>query len=358
MKPFFSIIFACIYIFSLLILYQNKKKYQQCIPSIKEPQVFNHSVILPTTPNCHPCIYHVSQKNSDGTKFDFLCSIYFNKIVGLFPFIRTFRQGNRISPIIIFLNEEGYSCVNELDKVALSNCGVTLFNIGKVVSHLRGLQIVRFLYFHDFLKTCHHYFRRCIFTDGFDVFFQGDPFTTELLEENVYLTTESETNNFLKESYADKFPSWYKIICANSIVNCGIFAGGTSILCEFFSVYLQMFPGLIGIESQTMNYRNPYSDQDALNYFIYVYVKNVPSLKNNIVLLNTSSPFASMIGEIRYGIPNVTWKFPRFSVFYNGVRNKPMLVHQYTYSKELTYSLIKVCGLLWYQRNYTTYYRT
>lgn len=350
------------YVFFLIFCKIKISKYLRnictfIIPGLKEPPVFNPLVISPATYKCFPCVYHIHQKNADSTKYDFLCSIYFNKIIGLFPYVRTFRQNNKNSPIIIFLNEEGFLKIKYLDKVALFNCGVTIFNSGKVHNHLRGLQIVRLIYFYDFLKTCKHYFKRCIFTDGFDVFFQGDPFTTDLKATNLYLTIESETNNFLNTSYYEKFPSYYKIICSHNIVNCGVFAGGTSLLCKFLSVYLKMFPGIIGIESQTINYNNPYSDQDALNYFVYVYIKKIPSLRKNLVLLNTSSPFASMIGEIRYNTPNVTWEFPEFSVFYNGIRNRPLLVHQYTYHGKLTASLLKVCGLLEHQKNYTDYYR-
>lgn len=246
-----------------------------------------------------------------------------------------------------------------MDKKALNSCGVTLISTGTIDNHPRGLQIIRLLYFYEFLQHHHSEYRRCIFTDGFDVFFQGDPFTTDFSEQNIYFTLENETNNLLNESYFSKFPDFYPIICSQNIINCGVFAGGTSLLFTFFTYYLQMFPGLIGIWSQTKNYHEPYSDQDALNYFVYVWLPNNNNLYNQIIFLPSASRFSSMIGEIRYSNPNTVWTFPNFSIFSYVEQKmiKPLLVHQYTYKSEIVHSLIDSCGLLSHQKSVNKYYR-
>lgn len=318
---------------------------------------FNTNIIASFTSKCIICENQSLHTSSNGSKFDFLCSVYLGQIVGLFPYVRTFRQYNTKSPIIILVDKNGISKLTPEDKIALKNCGLTVICIGNVNGQAHNLQIIRLIYFFNFLAKCKKYFRRCIFTDGFDVFFQGDPFTAELSEQYLYLTVESESNNFLNVSYIQKFPHSYQIICSHNIINSGVFAGGTLIMHDFFSLFLEMFFRNFSMIAQTIKIDCKYTDQDALNYFVYVYLNKHSFLKKKVVLLNTSNQMASIIGEIRHSKIDVSWNFPLVSITNKNVKSVPLLVHQYSYSISLIRSLVGICGRLDHQNSYSEYYR-
>jgi hypothetical protein len=124
---------------------------------------------------------------------------------------------------------------------------------------------LRYLGYDQFLKKSRRRFRRVFHTDSFDVFFQSDPFTSEISHKNLYFVLEKPTINesdwnsgWLIRAYNESVSK----ALGNFTVSCsGTLIGGY----RQFKIYLKT---LLGHEPFWMNGRHSL-DQAYHNFLLH-----------------------------------------------------------------------------------------
>ncbi|EAY14248.1 hypothetical protein TVAG_486910 [Trichomonas vaginalis G3] len=208
-----------------------------------------------------PCNFQPVKYKPNSTPDDLFISYAFKNCKNLASLARTFRHTGTNASAVFFIDDEANSAMTNDTRNLILSCGVTLINVGKLpFSGGTNYYHSAYMFMTELVRLNIHKLNRVIKSDGFDTFFQGDPFIEDFREDSLLLYDEHYTlkqcpfnRDFIKRygyKLTEKDNEFY-YICA------GFAAGKAEIFLNAYWLYLSfVIPD------------GSYTDQGGFNYFI------------------------------------------------------------------------------------------
>jgi hypothetical protein len=193
----------------------------------------------------------------------------------------------------------------------------------------------------DYLRIQQFYINRVLTTDIFDVVFQGDPFTTDIKPNILYLTSE---NHQIKRNYWMRnwmnalkpdphFINASQISNKNVVINSGPLIGTINVILQYLDCYYKYYTK-DAYKIRSIN------DQNVLNYLAHL---GILSSNNIQYVIDDPNGFSSVIG-MKYFHDKDHWNELGY-VFLNSISKIYSLhVHQYDRQHGLKRNIIEICS--------------
>lgn len=308
--------------FKFLVKYPIKRTPRP--PKISYNWRIHHEYsILPD--KCVSCKFNpVKPYQPNSTPRDAIVTYAVNTMIGAEIWIRSIRNAKCQAKVFILCDENAAKQIEvQHNEQLFTACGLVIAIFGNLpqIPNERGWEgfyMYRQAIRYDFLYRHKELFDRVILCDLFDTIFQGDPFTTEIKTDQIYLTKE---NNAWGKVYNDKSNSArilgisiFKRVKNNSIINGGTLIGG-------------YMPILSLIEALCSNF----DPQDLLSFYAddqeyinSIYYANYIQLPYKMNLLNNDEGYANVCWWPR---TKLNFRLGRFA--FTNWSIPPLIIHQY-----------------------------
>lgn len=193
-----------------------------------------------------------------------------------------------------------------------------------------SLRYVGYQQYFDSIKNTK--FNRVLHADSFDVFFQKDPFTDEILNDRLYFTMEdiliqnsSWNSGWLTRAYNESV--------ANSLANYNVSCSGT--LIGGYSQFIKYLEVLLHHQPFWLNGRHSL-DQAYHNYLLHTSAFKKAGIKEEFMGCNSPIITLHYCGRIKQVVKNGRIYSPNGLVV-------PAIVHQYPLFQSMTNAISKMC---------------
>ena len=286
--------------------------------------------IRKSTSDCPLCNFTATQISPSSSEADAVITVVIDEIHGLPTTIRSMRTAGIRSPLIVFADTSAAEKIHQIQSL-IDACGVNIINIGELSEfQLNGRYRTRWHLIYDYLRINPHKFRRVVFTDAYDSFFQGDVFLSTMRDDTLYFSTETINitacrfnKGWLKQIWPDISPN----ILAKPIICAGPVAGGVLPLLELCRV-------MFDVPEWISSWRSP-PDQAFLNYLIWGGHFKAP----HVVVPNDG--FMTTVGYCNRS-QSLT-RDTNGNVGCPGFKTIPMLLHQYGRPKHMRKHIHSAC---------------
>lgn len=210
---------------------------------------------------CPPCT-GLRDKWGNSTQDDLIIAGIFGGGSRVMPFLRTLRSVGSRASVVLLTN------LTKDDKSieSFNDCDAELFHV-EVNESMMGLypHSLRYIGAHQYLTTTTRKFNRIFHTDSFDVFFQKDPFTSDIKKDYLYFVLEEPlikdstwNTGWMERAYGKEVAAQmgnYTVSCSGTVI------GGA----DQFRIYLDT---LLGHQPFWNNGRHSL-DQAYHNYLLH-----------------------------------------------------------------------------------------
>ena len=208
-----------------------------------------------------PCNFNPVRYNPSSTPEDLFITYAFKKCNNLASLARTFRHTGTNASAVFFVDNDANNAMTDDTRNLIHNCGISLINLGNL-PYIGGTNyyVSAFMYMIELIRLNSHKINRVIKSDGFDTFFQGDPFIerftgdTFLIFDEHWRLGDCHINKGWVERYGYKITEKdynFGFKCA------GFTAGSADIFTDVYNLFISF---IIPDDS--------YTDQGAFNYFM------------------------------------------------------------------------------------------
>jgi hypothetical protein len=209
--------------------------------------------------NCMICNFSLKNDNPNSSPHDLMITIYFGRIAGIIPLVRTLRTTGCKATLVVLVDNFALRSLTKNHLKQIENCGVNFVNLKNF--RIGYLDSTRWIPITDYIMKHRQMIDRIIMMDGFDVVFQGDPFSTRFGKDHLYFTTENikvteHTNHDLVRNlpFLDK-----EINESVGAINAGVILGETNLFLQFIDLFFEYFD-----KSRFNDYK--YNDQTFLQW--------------------------------------------------------------------------------------------
>lgn len=282
------------------------------------------NLILKSNSNkCNLCKYPENDETTNSTKNDLIMGLLYGSTPhNVLTLVRSIRTVGCKASIVLLTCEQTYRAFNQNYLKELEKCGVIILHIPSINQRTRQIHgnLLRHLFFAEFLEKYGSIFDRVVILDVFDSYFQKDPFTDDFNQEKVIFSYENTT---FRQN--DVNNGWVKLLDANYSTEkyltnyplcSGLFYGTAKNLIKFYSIYVNLTHWMwVGTKAQ---------DQGTLNAMFY------NNKFGDLVEIDFNRKIVSATGHVFYGHKMLVSKFKELNelVRYNdGI--VPSVIHQY-----------------------------
>ena len=216
---------------------------------------------------CSLCNFTVRNDQASSTPNDLLITFAADHINNENFFTRSLRTANSSCKVVILCDENAFESLPQNRFIEAQKCGVQFVvvpnkpcpSMATTTSYV-SCSIIGFYYILAFLLRNRGKFKRIIYQDLFDTFFQGDPFSEFLFKKKyeIHVTTEfsrNKDNEFMMMGYPNQnitLPDEYLTKFYKNGSHC---AGDAETIYQFFMLFVS-----------TMSFSKGWDDQVQFNY--------------------------------------------------------------------------------------------
>jgi hypothetical protein len=196
---------------------------------------------------------------------DVILITFCGEVFGIIPFIRTLRTTGSKATVIAFIDKKAKMKLTTKHFLQLKGCNLNFKEIGDW-PFVPGRSVF-FIPMADYLYKQQQYVRRVILADGFDIIFQGNPFTENFENEKIMFFSETQLTFkqlkfqirlFHSLPLPDPTLDNFNVL----VINSGMIAGSCLSILKLLDLYLKYL--------DYHNYSHFFeADQMIFNYLIY-----------------------------------------------------------------------------------------
>lgn len=302
-------------------------------PQIAQNPLINNKCIL--------CNVPVRSHNQNSSSNDAIIGSAFVQCRNYMLVVRTLRSIGCLAQFFMIVDDLFFNQLPKANIEFLKNCGCIIVNTGQ--SQIRvpqNLHYYRYFCYRNFLEKKTE-FSRVMSLDIYDVVFQGDPFTTHIVIDSIYYTTEAATieSNSCNAGwvrYAMNNTGDFNSMKDKFIINGGIILGGYKPYMCFIKLFLDFTK-----YSKDKSY--PIGDQGFINVIVYRNMVAQHGFKQYVLTYNHGYANLYLMSDM-----NLNWTLGKVKSFDS--HEYFLILHQIYRIPELCRSIVISCPPLSYMK--------
>ena len=288
--------------------------------------------------NCSLCNFSVRNDHPNSTSNDLLITFANNHITNENFFVRSLRTTNSSCKVVILCDENAFDNLPQNRFEEAQNCGVQFIVVpnkpcpkGSVSGVYISCMLIGYYYILAFLLRNRGKFRRIIYQDLFDTFFQGDPFAEILFKNKYEIHTTTECSSYAQNWFMRYATHKQNLTIPNEYMNkyfknSSHFGGDAETIYEFFMLFVS-----------TMSFSSGWDDQIHMNYL------EMSNILNKRGLSYSSDEIERFVN---LKSPRKTYQHLGNIHAFSSSTDYALAVHQIYMRNDLFVDMVKACPIL------------